>query len=383
MGKRNIDLSNFRGTGQGGIIDKSLYEQAGINIKTRMPTRISDNPKYENLRRMLRIIDEQDAVNRYKWGNLPTNIVSQEIERLLYYKGQLVFFKFQDEYFLMPYALNGGIDFYGRFKVVKPVPYATESRDEKDNDTLKLSIKAQEKLLGTLQIAIVYDVNQLKEGVDYSVNAEQNKIAYGVILRDYINQLSQTNIPRWQINDVLCDLEAECLCYLNTSMAIGSGISGVRVPDTDSMSAVIEGAMGLKDYALKGIPWVPIKGSIEFQELENGSKEGMSEYFLAFQSLDNLRLSTYGLDNTGVFEKQSHILNDENQINQQRNQLINEDSLTLRKKFAEIANKVFGLNMTVERNDVMTEALGSGNTQSRDVYNRVFVSGGDENNEND
>ena len=89
---------------------------AGINPKTGLPLKIGETiggPK-ESLKKFLRIIDEQDAVNRYKWYNLPTSINGQELERMLYYKGQLAFFYIEEleEFYFMPYALNGTIDFY-------------------------------------------------------------------------------------------------------------------------------------------------------------------------------------------------------------------------------------------------------------------------------
>ena len=73
--------------------DYDTMIQAGIDPKTGNPTRAVDNKSQislkQSLKRYLRIIDEQDAVNRYVWYNLPNNITSQELERLLYYKGKL------------------------------------------------------------------------------------------------------------------------------------------------------------------------------------------------------------------------------------------------------------------------------------------------------
>ena len=61
--------------------------QAGINPKTGLPIKFGGS-KFglkENVKKALRVIDEQDAVNRYVWYNLPANITSQEVERMLYY----------------------------------------------------------------------------------------------------------------------------------------------------------------------------------------------------------------------------------------------------------------------------------------------------------
>ena len=69
--------------------------QAGIDPKTGLPLKVKNIEPCklkENSKLFLRLIDEQDATNRYVWYNLPCNLSSQELERMLYYKGQLCFF---------------------------------------------------------------------------------------------------------------------------------------------------------------------------------------------------------------------------------------------------------------------------------------------------
>ena len=59
--------------------------QAGINPKTGLPLKFGAGSKAvlkEDLKKFLRLIDEQDAVNRYVWYNLPANITSQELETM-------------------------------------------------------------------------------------------------------------------------------------------------------------------------------------------------------------------------------------------------------------------------------------------------------------
>lgn len=67
---------------------------AGLDPKSGLPIKMSSalyTHKKEDIKRLLRIKDEQDAVNRYTWYNLPEGLSSQELERMLYYKGQLCF----------------------------------------------------------------------------------------------------------------------------------------------------------------------------------------------------------------------------------------------------------------------------------------------------
>ena len=59
--------------------DLTTLYQAGINPKTGLPLKMGGDKKHlkEDIKKFLRLIDEQDAVNRYVWYNLPAGITSQ------------------------------------------------------------------------------------------------------------------------------------------------------------------------------------------------------------------------------------------------------------------------------------------------------------------
>ena len=64
----------------------------GFNPNTGLPLKFegktSINPELKNqIKRQLRVMDEQDAVRRFKWYNLPKGLSGDLIERILYYKG--------------------------------------------------------------------------------------------------------------------------------------------------------------------------------------------------------------------------------------------------------------------------------------------------------
>ena len=76
------------------IWDISTLIAAGINPKTGLPIKMGAPGcgKKPDIHKVLRIIDEQDAINRYKCYNLPDGLDRHLLERVLYYKGQGVFF---------------------------------------------------------------------------------------------------------------------------------------------------------------------------------------------------------------------------------------------------------------------------------------------------
>ena len=110
--------------------------QAGINPKTGLPIKMGPTACMlkDNLKKNFRIMDEQNAINRYTWYNLPDTLDGQLLERILYYKGQGMFFymKTDNSFYFLPYALNGTIDCYGRYTGVTPLPFNGTAQDGKE-----------------------------------------------------------------------------------------------------------------------------------------------------------------------------------------------------------------------------------------------------------
>lgn len=331
--------------------DIATFIQAGIDPKTRLPSRLVrkgtlDPELFIQARRVFRIQDEQRAVNRFVWRNLPAGISSQELERLLYYRYSLILFYSKDleQFCFLPYALNGTIDLLGRFNTVNPVPIAESSEYEKSSE-----FKKRKKLLQEMKLTVVKDVV-----VDLSEITEELLTNSCVILRDYTNQLGQKGDPRWSLNDKLIELEAACVPFVRTNLILATGIQGLRVVDADT-SDVEDLSAQLYDAALTGKPYVGITAKTEMQELQPKSTAKASEYFLALQSIDNLLLQTYGIENTGLYEKKAHILESENQVNANNVSLVLADSLRQRQNFCNIVNSIWDLGIWCE---ISEELLG-------------------------
>ena len=320
--------------------DLKTLIQMGIDPKTGLPLKMgSDCNIKSDLKKFLRVCDETDAVNRYKWGNLPKklDITSQELERLVYYRGQLIMFymKELDKFYVMPFALEGGgLDFYGRFKQVHPIPFANGKDDEKS-----ARYKNQLALLSTKKLNVLY--TKPTEPIEDPEN-------YCVIIRDYTNQLPQSIIPRQELNDVLLDIMSECVPYMRTSLINSTGTRGVRVQDADQYSEVIQGAKSMQRAAETGLTMVPMQGKMEFQDLTSGKVSEAAEFMSAMKSIDNLRLSGYGIENGGIYEKKAHELNAEAEINEGSTSARLQDGLKIRQNAIEIANALWGENMTVD-----------------------------------
>ena len=321
------------------VINKILA--AGIDPKTGLPLKAVSGCKSQlktDIKRQLRVIDEQDAVNRYQWYNLPLDISSQELERLLYYKGQLCMFYFRplEKFFVMPYALDGTIDFYGRYNTIHPVPMAEGTTDEE-----KKLFAQQSAILSQVKLKVLYDIP-----ID---PLEDDPANYCILLHDYTKQLSQTTVPRQILQDSLLDIMADCIPFMRTALLNSTGVQGMRVGSTDEQSNVQAANISLEDAALNGKKMIPILGAVDFQELTSGTPARGEEFLMALQSLDNFRLNTYGLENGGLFEKKQYQNNAQTMLNgsgQIGSPL--QDGLSIRQRACDIANAIWGAGMSCE-----------------------------------
>ena len=340
------------------IPDIDTLIQAGINPKTGLPMKFGNKrcTTKEDIKKLIRKNDEQIFVNKYVWYNLPCNLSSQELERMLYYKGQLAFFylKDLDEFYFMPYALDGTIDFYGRYNTVHPVPM-TSGTDDKAG-------KAQAQYLSNIKLNCVYGIKlpeELKES-DLTDSA--------VLLHDYTKQLSQSIIPTQQLNDAIIDIEAEIMPYLRTALLMGTGTKGMRVPDADAANEVFEASRSLIDSALSANPYAPMISNLEFQELTDGALTKSADYLQAMQAIDNFRLGLHGVPNGGLFDKSQYVNNEQTNMNLGGADvsLTLMDGLSIRQNFCNIVNSIWGLGIWCEPSETIVNMDLDGDGTSYD-----------------
>lgn len=331
------------------LYDPNILISAGIDPKTGLPIKFATSINCiskTDIKKQLRIVDEQDAVNRFTWYNLPEGLNAKLIERILYYKGQAMLFFLKDKFYFLPYTLDGTIDVYGRFLGVTPLPFNGTANDG----------KPESPWIQGLTFKPVYDV-QLPE--DFMGKSEEELKSFleesCVLLKDYTEQYSQTNIARQILNDPVLDIMSECFPFMRTALLNSTGVQGMRVNTENEAANVYAANNAIQKAALEGSAKIPVVGNVDFQDLGAGQVAKAEEFLLAMQSLDNYRLSLYGLDNGGLFQKKSHVLQAEQEMNTGNVGLVLRDSLQCRQDFCTIVNSVYGLNMWCE---VSETALG-------------------------
>lgn len=328
--------------------DPTALIQAGIDPKTGLPIRYTDSKcnLKAGIKKQLRIMDEQDAVNRFTWYNLPEGLNGRLIERILYYRGQGMLFFLGDKFYFLPYTLNGTIDVYGRFMEVSPLPFNGTANDG----------KPEKPWIQGLTFEPIYDVILPEDYINKSPEEIIAKLEKScVLLKDYTEQYSQTNIARQILQDPILDVMSECFPYMRTALKNSTGVQGMRVGTENESANVWAANNAINKAALEGDSKVPIVGTVDFQDLTGGETAKAEEFLLAMQSLDNYRLSLYGLDNGGLFQKKSHMLEAEQEMNNGNVGLIMRDGLQNRQDFCTLCNSLYGLNMWCE---VSETALG-------------------------
>lgn len=323
---------------------KSLI-QAGIDPKTGLPikfTSIFQEEFKDNIKKVLRVVDEQDAVTRYVWSNLPDGLDGELIERILYYRGQGMFFciKIEDEYsfFFLPYALSGEIDVYGRYTGVTPLPFnGVSGGDKKDKEN-------KPWIVGLIR----HPVHSIKiDEID-----EKDIEMSCVLLHDYAKQMSQTIIPRQMLNEPILDAEAQLIPFMLTALQNQTGVKGVRVGSQDEYSNVLEFNKQVQKAALSGKKFIPIIGNIEFQELGEGNIGRPADFMQSLESLDNFRLGLYGIENGGLFQKKAHMLESEQAMASGGSTgLVYQQGLNARQKFCDIVNSIWDLGIWCEASE--------------------------------
>lgn len=348
------------------MFDTAALVAAGIDPKTGLPLAMrgcrGDNIPVEDIRKQLRIVDEQDAVNRYTWTGLPYGLTGQLIERILYYRGSGAMFLLGDKFYFLPYTLcppegSTGLDVYGRFTGITPLPF---------NGSVETKEGKETPLIQGLIYEPLYDIPKI---IGSEAPSKEELISIMekscVLLHDYTPQISQTILPRQRLNDPLLGAMAQCIPFMQTALSNSTGVMGMRVGSEDEAASVYAASGSINKAAVEGRKFVPIIANTELQELTSGNTLRAEEFLLCMQALDNYRLSLYGLDNSGLFQKRSHLLQEEQRLNSQKSSLMMEDGLYNRQYFCTLANSAWGFTMWCEENDLSNKLAYEDNLPMR------------------
>ena len=354
------------------MVDLDTYIAAGINPKTGLPLKCEQGRGLEydikpEIKKTLRIMDQQNAINRFVWHNLPSGLNGQLLEKILYYRGQGAFFYMptDEKFYFLPYALNGSIDCYARFTSITPLPFGNGATQTNENGKVKpwingLTRKPHYEALSLDELTL----EDFDEGC--------------VLLNDYTPQISQTVIPRADLQEVYINMMSDILPFARTALLNGTGITAIRVGSEDEQSNVDAASRSINKAALMGQKFIPIVGKLDFQNLTNNSLVRAEEFLLTLQSIDNLRMSLYGINSAGLFQKKAHMLQSEADMNNTNVGLIMQDSFTNRQRFCDIVNSIWGLGIRCEVSETISHVDRNGDYELSDKQDQSGAQPGEQ-----
>ena len=333
------------------MYDLDMWFNVGMDPKTGLPVKASGGEcgsyAKQQIKQEIRKNDKQIALNRYKWTDLPPGLTPEIIETVLYTRGQgMMFYNENDsKFYFLPFTLQApenstGLDCYGRYLGVTPVPLSGGATDENG--------KVQPWIPGYVKKPIYEPHTDLITMDDYV-----NKC---VLLYDYAHATNEGMIiPMQQLQEGIIDVMSECIPYAQTALINATGTIGMRVNSEDEVAEANNANVQIHNAALQGRRFIPIRSTqgLDFQELAAGQVAKVEEYLLAMQSFDNFRLGQYGIGEGSVFTKKAHMLESEQNMNQGNVGLIYNDGLLLRQTMCILAWSLWGLSMWCEANEVI------------------------------
>ena len=274
----------------------------------------------------------KEFVSRFKWNGLPKGLNEKMLETMVYYKGQLAFFRIGTQYYILPFVYTGPINHYGIQEKLIPISFNGVVEDDQNKQT---------KFAGE-KIAYVYE----KEGMkDYATEDIAVVLRSGSSL--YLNQV----VPNIVATDEIRNKLVENLILVRYNMIIAQKMKYVTVANEAAAKSIRQQIDNMIHDILNGNVVDTIVGQLAFDEINSESPVLQpQQLWQSFASLDNLRMEFLGILNNGVFEKRERFLSDEVAGKQTVAKLLLTDDLLNRKIFCDLANEIFGLKMSVEIN---------------------------------
>lgn len=341
------------------MYDLSLYRAAGIPVNTKYGIDPSyTNTEFNEIARVLEIQDLREFTERYQWVNIPKGLTSDLIERILYFRGRAVFYyndtveKFQ----FLPFASNNVIDEYGRWTHCNTFPFTGVSETTKEKKYTRMGIELVYDDLFTMDD--LYDeVEVARIEKEWETGSDK-----GIILNDSVLGLSQQPVIRANIVKPMIGSMATCYQIINTAMYASADYNLIKVTTQDELESVKGQISTINSEILSGNRFGAVMGDINLDSLKTTNASSIQDLFETFNSLDNYRKSTMGVDNAGVFNKKERMLQQEQALNGSNADSIYTDGLYQRQRFCDLVNQYYGTNMWCMGKNMQQDQPESGGT---------------------
>ena len=314
-----------------------------------------------------------ETIERFEWRNLPPELPSDLIERVLYFRFKGALFMFNEKYYFLPFTLKGTIDSYGRYISITPVLFTGQWKIQQGKYTEDISF------MSNAEFTVVYDLpkqegetaeDEVGEDVEDDAITLPDAKDKAVILTDSSLEISQDFTPVSYLIRPLVEQMVDILVLVNIDLITSAKVFYVVAKDASQKEAIEKEFQDLDNRILNGKRIVVVTSPTELKELTGANVKDSARYFQSYQSIDNLRKDIIGIDNGGTFMKQEHTTEMETQTNSNGGSFVLNNALRMRKAFCETVNHVFGLSMQVDlKSASQTSQVAPQGAQTKDRNN--------------
>ena len=316
-----------------------------------------------------------ETIERFEWRNLPPELPSDLIERVLYFRFKGALFMFNEKYYFLPFTLKGTIDSYGRYISITPVLFTGQWKIQSEKYIEDISF------MSNAEFTVVYDLPEKEEQATPDPEAEEEDPEEGsaampdakdkaVILTDSSLEIAQDFTPIAYLIRPLVEQMVDILVLVNIDLITSAKVFYVVAKDASQKEAIEKEFQDLDNRILNGKRIVVVTSPTELKELTGANVKDSARYFQSYQSIDNLRKDIIGIDNGGTFMKQEHTTEMETQTNSNGGSFVLNNALRMREAFCETVNHVFGLNIQVDvKGASQTSLVAPQGAQTKDRNN--------------
>ena len=283
------------------------------------------NANKENYHLLWSQYDLTQCISRYVWENLPDNIKSYDLERMLYYRVSLCGFRFAGHILILPYVITGNLNPYGYPIKGKPLTYNGKPiADREGNDVVNYELK--------------FNASGVPEG-------EYNAI----LLFDSVPRFTSSNmgVSRFALNQIIVSNMAEVMARININVIVTNKKIFFVAKDGNQKNVIEE---EIAQFLGSDSPFEVITSPVEMQTVQNTSDYQADDLFNVLKNYDAIRCFMSGIQskNFGT-EKKERLVSGELAGNEEQIDLVADMGLELRQNFADNMNKLFGTNIKVRK----------------------------------
>lgn len=300
----------------------------------------TSDPMFQKIGSSLATIDFQEHLTRFKWNNLPEGMDSELIERILYYNGSAMFFYIDElkQFYFLPYGMTNegsgnAIDFYGRYKMLRPYSFNGVSQEQKKDSTADIYLGTQIRK----NIIDIPLVDTIEDAIDMFKNG-------GVICFDNTPQLTYNVESRNRVNQGYMNYMIKALIQTKSAMINSSGFNLLQSTDANEADILQLQLDAINNDREDGQLSAIVSNLLgQIQNLQSNNPASMTEFWNTFQAINNLRKSSLGIPNDGAVQKSQYQNISEQQLDISGPMQVYWNAFMERIKFSSIVNSIWGL----------------------------------------